>query len=76
MARNPPTRVLSRRTLLYGAGGIAIGLPLLEAMLPRRAGAAGAAPPKRFLVWMSVNGTVVERWICPPAASAAELKLS
>jgi hypothetical protein len=62
--------------MLRGAGGVAIALPMLEAMLPRRAGAADVGPPKRFLVWMSVNGTVVERWICPPAASAAELKLS
>jgi Protein of unknown function (DUF1552) len=75
MAHTVRTRTISRRALLRGAGGVAIALPLLEAMLPRRAGAA-AGPPQRFLVWMSVNGTVVERWICPPAASAAELKLS
>ena len=28
---------LSRRTILRGAGGAAIALPFLEAMLPRRA---------------------------------------
>ncbi len=76
MARIVSTRRMSRRTLLCGAGGVAVALPLLEAMLPRRARAADVGPPKRFLVWMSVNGTVVERWICPPATSAADLKLS
>jgi hypothetical protein len=47
---------LSRRTILRGAGGAAIALPLLEAMLPRRARAAGS--PKRFIVMFSPNGTL------------------
>ena len=47
---------LSRRTILRGAGGAAIALPFLEAMLPRRAHAA--APPKRFIVMFSPNGTL------------------
>ena len=76
MAFTPSMRTLSRRALLRGAGGIAIGLPLLEAMLPRHARGADPVPPQRFLVWMSVNGTVVERWICPPAASLDQLQLS
>ena len=38
---------LSRRTLLRGAG-VALGLPLLEAMLPRRAFAQGLTP-RRFV---------------------------
>jgi hypothetical protein len=76
MAWSPAARTLSRRAVLRAAGGVAVGLPLLEAMLPARARAAALTPPKRFLVWMSVNGTVVERWICPPAAAPAELKLS
>lgn len=45
---------LNRRTLLRGAGGVAIGLPLLEAMLPRRAHAAG---PKRLVIFFTPNGT-------------------
>jgi hypothetical protein len=40
--------VLDRRTVLRGAGGVALGLPLLEAMFPRRAWAAEA--PKRYVV--------------------------
>jgi len=47
---------LSRRTVLRGACGAAIGLPWLEAMAPRGARAA-AAPPKRFIVMFSPNGT-------------------
>ena len=39
---------LDRRTFLRGAGGVAIGLPFLEAMLPRRAYAQAA--PKRFVL--------------------------
>jgi len=40
---------LSRRTLLRGAGGFALGLPLLEAMLDNKAWAQAAAP-KRYLL--------------------------
>ncbi len=40
---------LSRRTLLRGAGGFALGLPLLEAMLDGKAWAQ-AMPPKRYLL--------------------------
>jgi hypothetical protein len=38
----------SRRTLLRGAG-VALTLPLLEAMTPRRAKAAAAEPPRRMI---------------------------
>jgi hypothetical protein len=41
--------VLPRRTFLRGAGGVAIGLPMLEAMLSKRA-AAQTAVPRRFVV--------------------------
>ena len=55
---------LSRRTFLRGAGGIAVGLPLLEAMtgLGRTGHAAGDGPPPRFVVVFSANGTIEERW--------------
>lgn len=53
---------LSRRSFLRGAGGIAIGLPLLEAMLGRRSHAAEGGPPPRFVVVFSANGTIEERW--------------
>ena len=41
---------LSRRTLLHGAGGVMVGLPLLEAMLDAGPARAQTAAPKRFLV--------------------------
>jgi hypothetical protein len=48
-------RPLSRRTLLRGAG-VAIALPFLDAMRPRRAVALDLSP-KRFIAWFMPNGT-------------------
>jgi hypothetical protein len=55
---------LSRRAMLRGAGGIAIGLPLLEIMRPLRqaTGATGAAP-KRFVVFFTPDGTIRNNWL-------------
>ena len=48
---------LSRRSLLRGACGVALGLPLLETM------ELHAAPgPKRLLVFFTNNGTVMNAW--------------
>lgn len=55
-------RPLSRRSFLRGAGGIAVALPLLEAMVGRRSHAMGDGPPPRFVVVFSANGTIEERW--------------
>jgi hypothetical protein len=44
---------------LIGSGGVLIGLPLLEAMFPRRALAAGASDPKRFVCMYIPNGTYI-----------------
>ncbi|MFO0594052.1 MAG: DUF1552 domain-containing protein [Myxococcaceae bacterium] len=45
---------LSRRHLLRGLGGVAIGLPLLEIMLDQKAFAQSApTPPKRYLVFFN-----------------------
>jgi hypothetical protein len=41
---------LSRRTLLRGLGGVALGLPALEIMAPARARAQSAALPRRFVL--------------------------
>ena len=41
MTRKP---ILSRRGFLYGAGGVAVGLPFLEGLQPRK---LRAAPPER-----------------------------
>jgi hypothetical protein len=50
------TTRLARRTFLRGAAGVSIGLPLLEAMLPRLA-TAGVAP-RRLVTLFSANGTI------------------
>jgi hypothetical protein len=47
---------LSRRAALRGAGGILVGLPALEAMMPRSARAATAAP-RRLVIFYTPNGT-------------------
>jgi len=52
---------LSRRTLLRGAAGVGIGLPLLEAMLPRSARGAGPTAPRRILFVFQANGDQTQR---------------
>jgi hypothetical protein len=53
---------LSRRTVLTGMG-CAVGLPLLEAMLPRRGFAAEAAkPPVRMGFVSFPNGAIMDAW--------------
>ena len=52
---------LSRRTLMRGAGGVAIALPFLQAMRPRVAWAQ-AAPPKRLVMWFTSNGQMPAYW--------------
>src|SRR5690606_32037930 len=47
---------LSRRTLLRGAGGIALGLPFLEAMTPASARAQATTAPRRILFLFQANG--------------------
>ncbi|MDX2024061.1 MAG: DUF1552 domain-containing protein [Deltaproteobacteria bacterium] len=63
--------ILDRRTVLRGAGGIAIALPFLDAMAPsRKAYAATLDPmhavggfPRRFVLFFSANGTVAKDWL-------------
>lgn len=55
-----PTARLSRRTWLRGAAGVAIGLPLLEAMLPQRAGAQ-QVNPRRIVFEFKPNGDQTSR---------------
>lgn len=52
---------LSRRTLLRGLGGVAIGLPFLDAMRSPQT-ARAAAFPKRFVVFFTADGTIPEAW--------------
>jgi hypothetical protein len=53
-------RVLSRRTVLRGAGGCALGLPLLNAMRPRSATAQGETP-RRIIFEFKPNGDEIDR---------------
>lgn len=54
---------LSRRALLRGAGGIAIGLPFLEIMAKSRSAGAAAPPiPQRFVVFFTPNGYIRPNW--------------
>ncbi|MFZ6182471.1 DUF1552 domain-containing protein [Nannocystis pusilla] len=67
---------LSRRTLLRGAGGACLALPLLDIMqgcdappvsaLPQQF--RGAGGPKRFVVFWTPNGTILKDW--RPSGSA------
>ncbi len=66
-----PHRPLDRRTVLRGAGGIALGLPMMDAMgFAKSAHAATVDPkyaingfPKRILFFFSANGTVADAWL-------------
>jgi hypothetical protein len=46
--------LIGRRAVLRGAAGAAVALPWLEAH--------AAAAPRRFLVWFTPGGTVMEAW--------------
>ncbi len=54
------SRKISRRALLRGAG-VAIGLPLLEAMEPAFA-ASSAKPPVRLLFVYTPGGVIMDSW--------------
>ena len=51
---------ISRRKVLCGAGGIAMALPFLEVMRPRRARAQDAVAPRRILFLFQANGDEVD----------------
>ncbi len=64
---------INRRTLLRGAGGVAVGLPFLSAML--RPGQSYAQDtPLRFVVFYSPGGTLLDRW--RPSGSETDFQLS
>jgi hypothetical protein len=52
---------LSRRSMLRGLG-VAIALPFLEAMLPRRVRGQSAKAPLRFMGWFHPNGFNADMW--------------
>jgi len=53
---------ISRRTLLKGAGGTAIGLPFLSAMLAPLRSHADEATPTRLIVFYNPGGTLLDQW--------------
>jgi hypothetical protein len=55
------TNPMDRRALLRG-GSVALGLPLLEAMLPARALAQSVLAPKRLIYLYVPNGVNMEEW--------------
>jgi hypothetical protein len=66
---------ITRRTILRGAGQVAIGLPFLEAMLkPRETHAQAAAAPTRFVVFYSEGGTLLDKW--RPTGTETQFTLS
>jgi len=52
---------LSRRMMLRGFAGLGIGLPVLEAMLPRSAKGAAALSPRRIMFVFQANGDQTKR---------------
>lgn len=66
---------ITRRTILRGAGHVAIGLPFLEAMLkPGETHAQAATVPTRFVVFYTEGGTLLDKW--RPTGSEAQFTLS
>jgi len=65
---------LDRRTVLRGAGGVALALPWLEAMGLPGANVARAAGAKRFIVFFTPNGTIKDQWV--PTGTESNWNLS
>jgi hypothetical protein len=53
---------MRRRRFLMGFGGAMVGLPFLDAVTARGAGAQAATPVKRFGVFFGCNGVDMARW--------------
>lgn len=62
---------LDRRTLLRGLGGLAIGLPMLDVMRPRRSAAGEPEVPKRYLVGFGGFSLCMDHTTTPPLAVPA-----
>ncbi len=67
------SRTLDRRTLLRGVGGIAIALPLLDAMVPVGRARAATASPQRYITYYSPGGTDMTTW--RPSGSETDFTL-
>lgn len=55
-------RGLTRRTVLRGLGGVAVGLPFLETFAPRTAKAHGGLGLHRFVAFFECNGIDTDRF--------------
>src|SRR5690349_4311009 len=68
-------RSLPRRTFLRGVG-VALGLPLLDAMVPSFTALAQtpARPSKRFGVVYIPNGAIMEQWIPDTVGQGFDVK--
>jgi hypothetical protein len=68
---------LSRRHLLRGAAGLALGLPFLDAMMPfgsiRSAAADTPHPPRRVVFLTTPDGFFMDGWKCPIKGKEASL---
>lgn len=53
---------ITRRSVLRGAGGVAIGLPFLSAMLKPRQSHAQEEVEPRLIVFYSPGGTLLDQW--------------
>src|SRR5262249_54198667 len=65
-------KALSRRTFLYGAGA-AIGLPMLDAMIPALSAASGKPTPRLGFIYVA-NGVIQKQWT--PATVGAGFELT
>jgi hypothetical protein len=65
---SPRRRVINRRAFLYGAGGVAIGLPYLEGLPERSAWAQGAEPVFTFFMCAACGVEPKRFW---PASTGA-----
>lgn len=67
-------RPLSRRAMLRGAGGVAVGLPFLSAMLRPLRSHASEEVEKRLIVFFTSNGTIPDAW--RPTGGETDFELS
>jgi Protein of unknown function (DUF1552) len=74
--RSTSVPVISRRALLKGAGGVAIALPALDAMMPRTAVAQSATlkSQRRLFTALIENGVVPSAWF--PTGGEKDFKLA
>jgi hypothetical protein len=58
MKNHPSHRKMNRRLVLRGAGGLMLGLPLLDAFMPRQAAAQAAMRSPFVIIIVNDNGVV------------------